>query len=65
LYGKCQRQGPRPPRLETRRTGRRLAPASKRHLDAALTLAGGSNPPADPAFADRFPQDDPLAAMSL
>jgi hypothetical protein len=21
--------------------------------------------PADPAFADRFPQDDPLAAMSL
>jgi len=21
--------------------------------------------PADPAFADRFPQDDPLAAMAL
>ncbi len=24
-----------------------------------------SNPPADPAFAERFAQDDPLAAMSL
>jgi hypothetical protein len=30
-----------------------------------LILADGSNPPADPAFAERFPQDDPLAAMSL
>ena len=39
--------------------------ASKRHLDAVLTLADGSNPPADPAFAERFSQDDPLAAMSL
>jgi len=28
-------------------------------------LADGTIPPADPAFADRFPQDDPLAAMSL
>ncbi|MBL8420586.1 MAG: hypothetical protein JNK92_08095 [Dechloromonas sp.] len=43
----------------------RLAPASERHLDAVLTLADGNNPPADPAFAERFPQDDPLAAMSL
>jgi hypothetical protein len=28
-------------------------------------LADGTIPPADPAFTDRFPQDDPLAAMSL
>jgi hypothetical protein len=40
-------------------------PASERHLDAVLTLADGSNPPADPAFAERFPRDGPLAAMSL
>jgi hypothetical protein len=40
-------------------------PASERHLDAVLILADGSNAPADPAFADRFPQDGPLAAMSL
>lgn len=36
----------------------RLTPASERHLDNVLTLA-------DAAFADRFPQDDPLAAISL
>jgi len=28
-------------------------------------FAGSLPLPADPAFADRFPQDDPLAAMSL
>ena len=44
---------------------RRLAPASERHLDRCLVLADGTIPSANPAFADRFPQDDPLAAMSL
>jgi phenylacetic acid degradation operon negative regulatory protein len=44
---------------------RSLAPASERRLDRCLVLADGTIPPADPAFADRFPQDDPLAAMSL
>lgn len=52
-------------RLLCKELYRRLAPASERHLDSVLTLADGSIPPADPAFADRFPQDDPLAAMSL
>ena len=37
---------------------RRLAPASEGHLDKLLTLADGSNPPRDPAYAARFSQDD-------
>ena len=52
-------------RLLCKELYRRLAPASERHLDRSLVLADGTIPPADPAFADRFPQDDPLAAMSL
>ena len=52
-------------RLLCKELYRRLAPASERHPDRCLVLADGTIPPADPAFADRFPQDDPLAAMSL
>lgn len=52
-------------RLLCKEPYRRLAPASECHLDRCLVLADGTIPPADPAFADRFPQDDPLAAMSL
>lgn len=44
---------------------RRLLPAAERHLEATLTLADGSTPALDPAYAERFPQDDPLAAISL
>ena len=49
-------------RLLCKELYRRLAPASERHLDQHLTLADGSNPLADPAYAERFPQDDPLLA---
>ncbi|KAB2918415.1 MAG: phenylacetic acid degradation operon negative regulatory protein PaaX [Dechloromonas sp.] len=52
-------------RLLCKELYRRLVPASERHLDHCLTLADGSNPPLDPAYAERFPQDDPLAVMSL
>lgn len=52
-------------RLLCKELYRRLVPASERHLDNLLTLADGSNPPSDPAYAERFPQDDPLAAMAL
>jgi len=52
-------------RLLCKELYRRLAPASERHLDRCLVLADGTIPPADPAVADRFPQVDPLAAMSL
>ena len=44
---------------------RRLEAASERHLDQYLTLADGSCPTLDPSYAERFPQDDPLAAMQL
>jgi len=44
---------------------RRLLAASERHLDAVLTLADGSNPPPDPAYAERFPVNDPLLSMAL
>jgi len=37
---------------------RRLAPASERHLDKFLTLADGSNPACDPAYAARFSQEE-------
>ena len=36
-----------------------------KELYRCLLLADGTISPADQAFADRFPQDDPLAAMSL
>jgi phenylacetic acid degradation operon negative regulatory protein len=52
-------------RLLCKELYRRLVPASERHLDLCLVLADGTIPPADPAFAGRFPQDDPQAAMSL
>jgi phenylacetic acid degradation operon negative regulatory protein len=52
-------------RLLCKEIYRRLVPASERHLDHFLTLADGSNPPLDPAYAERFPQDDPLAVMLL
>ncbi|PKO88993.1 MAG: phenylacetic acid degradation operon negative regulatory protein PaaX [Betaproteobacteria bacterium HGW-Betaproteobacteria-12] len=52
-------------RLLCKELYRRLAPASERYLDQFLTLADGSNPPLDPAYAERFPQDDPLASMAL
>lgn len=44
---------------------RRLLPASERHLEQFLTLADGSNPALDPAYAERFPAADPLASMAL
>lgn len=52
-------------RLLCKELYRRLLEPSERHLDATLTLADGSIPAADPAVAERFPDDDPLAAMSL
>lgn len=52
-------------RLLCKELYRRLEAASERHLDQFLTLADGSNPPLDPSYAERFPQDDPLAAMQL
>ena len=52
-------------RLLCKELYRRLVAASERHLDKLLTLADGTNPPFDPAYAERFPQDDPLAAMLL
>jgi len=52
-------------RLLCKELYRRLEAPSERHLDRMLTLADGSNPPLDPSGAERFPQDDPLAAMSL
>jgi phenylacetic acid degradation operon negative regulatory protein len=48
-------------RLLCKELYRRLEGPSERHLDQFLTLADGSNPPVDPAYAGRFPQDDPLA----
>lgn len=52
-------------RLLCKELYRRMEIASERHLDELLTLADGSNPAADPAYAERFPQDDPLAMLSL
>ena len=43
-------------RLLCKELYRRLAPASERHLDRCPVLADGTIRPADPAFADRFPQ---------
>ena len=52
-------------RLLCKEPYRRLVPASEPRLDRCLVPADGTIPPADPAFGERFPQDDPLAAMSL
>ncbi|PKO89737.1 MAG: phenylacetic acid degradation operon negative regulatory protein PaaX [Betaproteobacteria bacterium HGW-Betaproteobacteria-10] len=52
-------------RLLCKELYRRLIAASECHLDKLLTLADGSNPPGDPAYAERFPQDDPLGSMAL
>jgi phenylacetic acid degradation operon negative regulatory protein len=47
-------------RLLCKELYRRLEVPSERHLDQCLTLADGSTPSLDPAYAERFPQDDPL-----
>ena len=52
-------------RLLCKELYRRLLEPSEQHLDASLILADGSVPPANPAVAERFPDDDPLAAMAL
>lgn len=52
-------------RLLCKELYRRLVAPSERHLDQHLRLADGSVPGADPAFADRFPDDDPLATIAL
>ena len=52
-------------RLLCRELYRRLREPSARHLEATLRLADGSFPPPDPALPARFPEDDPLAAISL
>lgn len=52
-------------RLLTRELYRRLRTPSEAHLEAHLRLADGSFPPPDPALPARFPEDDPLAAISL
>lgn len=52
-------------RLLCRDLYRRLVEPSERHLQAHLRLADGGFPPLDPSFADRFPDDDPLAAIAL
>jgi phenylacetic acid degradation operon negative regulatory protein len=52
-------------RLLTRELYRRLRTPSERHLAAHLRLADGGFPPLDPALPARFPEDDPLAAISL
>jgi phenylacetic acid degradation operon negative regulatory protein len=52
-------------RLLTRELYRRLRAPSEQHLEAQLRLADGSFPPPDLALPARFPEDDPLAAISL
>ncbi len=44
---------------------RRLVPAAERHLDKWLTLADGSHPLFDPAYAERFLLDDRLGYQVL
>ncbi|MBU0750625.1 MAG: phenylacetic acid degradation operon negative regulatory protein PaaX [Gammaproteobacteria bacterium] len=44
---------------------RRLLAPSERHLDLHMQLADGSQPAADQSLAERFPDDDPLASISL
>lgn len=44
---------------------RRLLPASDAYLAEILTLADGTTPTPDPQVSERFPQDDPLATISL
>ena len=52
-------------RLLCKELYRRLLPAAEAYLASTLVLADGSTPSVDPAYADRFPQDDPLLAISL
>ncbi|MCX7896548.1 MAG: phenylacetic acid degradation operon negative regulatory protein PaaX [Rhodocyclaceae bacterium] len=52
-------------RLLTRELYRRLFPTSERHLAEHLRLADGSFPPLVPDLPPRFPEDDPLAMISL
>jgi hypothetical protein len=40
-----------------------LAP-SERHLDRCFSTADGTCPPLAPVFHERFPEDDPLAAIA-
>lgn len=51
-------------RLLCRELYRRLLAPSERHLDAHFRLADGSVPVPDPAFAERFPADDPPATIA-
>uniref|UniRef100_UPI00333F6EAC phenylacetic acid degradation operon negative regulatory protein PaaX n=1 Tax=Castellaniella defragrans TaxID=75697 RepID=UPI00333F6EAC len=44
---------------------RRLFEPSERHLNEHMRLADGSTPPLQPERLERFPSDDPLAAISL
>lgn len=52
-------------RLLCRELYRRLRAPSEAHLEAHLRLADGSFPAFDAAQPARFPEDDPLAAISL
>lgn len=52
-------------RLLCRELYRRLRTPSERHLEAHLRLADGGFPALDPGLPARFPEDDPLAAISL
>lgn len=52
-------------RFLTRELYRRLYAPSETHLGNHLRLADGSFPPLDPNMPARFPEDDPLASISL
>lgn len=52
-------------RLLTRELYRRLRAPSEAYLEAQLRLADGGFPPLEAGHPVRFPEDDPLAAISL
>jgi phenylacetic acid degradation operon negative regulatory protein len=52
-------------RMVCRELYRRLFEPSERHLDEHLKLADGSTPAPQPGGMERFPNDDPLSAISL
>ncbi len=52
-------------RLVCRDLYRKLLASSEQHLDATLRWADGSAPAPGPALAQRFPGEDPLAAMAM
>lgn len=52
-------------RLLCKELYRRLAAPSEAHLDTHLRLADGTSPLRDIALPERFPDDDPLAAIAL